>query len=455
MTRYRELWEPPDAASLKAGQAAIERAKAAGAKTDRERGYIAALEIFYKDYEKIDHPTRAQAYARAMEELSARFPDDREAAAFYSLALRATASPTDNTYAVQKKAGAIAEKLFAEQPDHPGLAHYIIHCYDYPLLAQLALPAARRYAKIAADSPHAQHMPSHIFTRLGLWQDSIQSNLASAATARKHGDTGDELHAQDYLAYAYLQSGQDRKAAELIRSIPRTQKAYSAYFAGLYASALIPARYALEHRRWEDAAKLEIPEGLFPGGRYAGAEANLYFARALGAARTRNLEHARQGMQKLESLRQVLLENKDPYWAGQVDIQRQTVAAWVAFADGNKDDAVTRMRSAADAEDATDKHPVTPGVVRPARELLADMLLELEKPAEALREFEAVLKGAPNRFNALYGAARAANLAGNKQKASEYYAKLVEVCAPADTERSELAEAKAFLAKNGRPRAAQ
>ena len=307
----------------------------------------------------------------------------------------------------------------------------------------------------SADSPHAQHMPSHIFTRLGLWPDSIQSNLASAAAARKYDDAGEEAHAMDYLAYAYLQSGQDRKAAELINSIPRPQKASSHYFAGIYASALIPARYALERRRWDEAAKLQIPEGLFPGGRYASAEANLYFARALGAARTRDLEQARQGMQKLESLRQVMLENKDPYWAGQVDIQRQMVAAWVAFAEGNKEDALKRMRAAADAEDATDKHPVTPGVVRPARELLADMLLELEKPAEALPEFEAVLKGAPNRFNALSGAARAASLAGNKPKASEYYAKLVEICAPADTERSELTEAKAFLAKNSQRRAAQ
>jgi hypothetical protein len=281
MTHYHPIWEAPGPADLKQGWTAIEKARSVGAKTQRERDYISALEVFYKDSDKLDHRTRALAYAKAMEQLHERYRDDREAAIFYALGVRATAPSGDKTYANQKKAGAILEKIFAERPEHPGVAHYIIHCYDYPTLAGRGLEAARRYAKIAPDSPHALHMPSHIFTRLGLWQESIESNGASAAAARKHGATGDELHAMDYLVYAYLQGARDREAKKVLDAPPSARPDDPVYFAGLYAIAAMPARYAVERHRWEEAAALTVLPNTFPGGRYAWTEANIHFARAL------------------------------------------------------------------------------------------------------------------------------------------------------------------------------
>lgn len=449
MTEYHPLWEMPGQDSLKRGSAAVEAAKSVGAKTRRERDYIAAIEVFYKDWDKLDHTTRALAYEEAMEQLQARYPDDREAAIFYALAVRATAPPSDKTYANQKKAGAILEKIFVEQPAHPGVAHYIIHCYDYPSLAERALDAARRYSKIAADSPHALHMPSHIFTRLGFWQESIDSNLASAAAARKHGGTGDELHALDYLTYAYLQRAQDRQAKKVLDALASPlRRSDPAYLSGLYAMGAIPARYAVERHRWAEAAGLAVPTDLFPGGRYAWAEANIHFARALGAARTGRADAARNGIQRLASLRDTLTQTNEKYWAEQVEIQREIVAAWLALAGGKQEEALRQMRSAADHEDATDKHPVTPGVILPARELLGEMLLQAKQPAQALGEFEAVLRSAQDRFNALSGAARAAELSGNREKAKGFYAKLLAICGHADGDRPELRQAKALLARN-------
>lgn len=447
MTHYHPLWEPPGAPDLKAGGAAVEQAKALGAKTDRERAYIAAIETFFRDAHLLDHPRRALAYEQAMEQLAARFADDREASVFHALALlgSAAARPPDKTYARQIRAGTIAEKVFAEQPDHPGVAHYIIHSYDYPPLAERALAAARRYAKIAPDSPHALHMPSHIFTRLGLWEESIQSNLDSAASAHRHGSTGDELHAMDYLMYAYLQTAQDRAAEQLLASPPRMKGVSSAYFAGLYATALMPARFYLERLRWAEAAELSVPADLFPG-RYVSAAAHLHFAKGLGAARSGKPEVARAEVGRLAALHQTLLENKETYWAGQADILRQVLAAWLARAEGRNDEALRQMRAAAAAEDATDKHPVTPGPIRPARELLGDLLLELGRPAEALAEFEAVLGSAPRRFNALYGAARAAQFAGEREKAARHYSQLVALCPKAQGDRPQLVEARTFLA---------
>jgi len=446
MAHYHQLWESPNPADLEQGWAAVEKAKAAGAKSERERGYIAAMEVFYKDWGKLDHRTRALAYERAMEGLHSRYPDDREATIFYALAVRADAPPGDKTYASQKKAGAMLEPIFAEQPEHPGVAHYIIHCYDYPTLAPQALEAARRYARIAPDSPHALHMPSHIFTRLGLWQDSIDSNLASATAAQKHDAIGDELHAMDYLDYAYLQRAQDREAQKLLR-LPAIQQKDPSQFAGLYAIGTMPARYALERHRWAEAAALPLPQNVFPGGRYAWAEANIHFARALGAARTGNAEAAQKGLQELASLRDALVQTKEAYWAEQVEIQQEVATAWLMLAEGKKDEALEKMRRAADHEGATDKHPVTPGVVLPARELLGEMLLELNQPAQAVVEFEATLRDAPNRFNALAGAARAAALSGDRKKANEYYAKLLAQCEHADGDRPELRSAKVFLAR--------
>ncbi|HEV8383601.1 MAG TPA: hypothetical protein VGQ11_01925 [Candidatus Acidoferrales bacterium] len=450
ITHYRLLWEYPSADDLAAGAAAIQKAETAGAKTERERDFIAALKMYYEDADKIDRDTRAAKYEKAMESLFAKYPEDPEAGLFYSLTLLRYGAPPDKNYTKPQKAGAIAEKVFRAQPNHPGAAHYVIHSYDYPPLAARALNAAREYGKIAPDAPHALHMPSHIFTRLGLWDESIGSNAASAAAAQKHNLPGDELHAMDYLMYAYLQKGQDRKAAELLASMPPVKLGEPAAFAGFFARAAMPARYVLERKRWADAAKLEAPANLFPGGRWTWAEATFIFARGLGAARSGQPAMARESITKLANAQKTLLENKEPYWANQVDLQRQIVSAWLAFAEGKGDEALKMMRAAADAEDVTDKHPVTPGSILPARELLGEVLLELKRPADALPEFETVLKAAPARFNAIYGAGRAAQLAGNDAKARDYFAKLVQLGRDADSERAELTAAKNFLATNAK-----
>lgn len=447
MSHYRQLWDPPTASDLKEGLAAIEKAKSAGAKTQRERDYIGAMEIFYKDSDKRSHAARALGYENAMQQIYERYPQDHEAAIFYALALRANAPIEDQTYANQKKASAILEKLFSQYPDHPGLAHYIIHCDDYPALAPLALDAARRYAKIAPDAPHALHMPSHIFTRLGLWQESIDSNLASAAAARKNGLAGDELHALDYLVYAYLQQGQDREALEILKTLPKPQPTDAAYYTALYAAAAIPVRLAVERHLWPEAASLALPPGVFPGGRYSSTEMDLYFAKALAAARMNDLAAARSDLRQIDSLYRRLYQNRDTYSSQLVDIQRASVNAWIAYAEGKTDDAIRQMRSAADREDATDKLPVTPGAILPARELLGEMLLEAKHPSLALEAFEASLKLAPQRLNSLLGAARAAQSAGNAQKAKRYYSQVVANCPHPSTDRPYLREASLFLSQ--------
>jgi hypothetical protein len=445
MSHYRQLWDPPTPSDLQEAWAAVQAATATAVKTQRERDYIAAAEAFYKDYEHRSHVVRALAYEDAMRHLYESYPKDREAAIFYALAVRANAPAADKSYASQLRASAILEKLFAEYPDHPGLAHYIIHCDDYPPLASHALVAARRYAKIAPDAPHALHMPSHIFTRLGLWQESIDSNLASAAAARRNGLPGDELHARDYLVYAYLQRGEDREALNFSSDLPKTQPDDAAYYAGLYATATIPARMAVERHRWADAAALALPVGVFPGGRYAWAEANLYFARALGSARLHDTTTARSVLQQLTALRDTLSQNHDNYSAEQVDVQREVVTAWIHFAEHNDQEALSEMRAAAAHDDATEKSPVTPGTLAPARELLGEMLLESKQPALALEAFETSLITAPNRFNSLCGAARAAELAGDRRKSVTYYQQLVANAGPSSSERPEIQEARQFL----------
>jgi hypothetical protein len=447
MTYYHPIWQAPGPADLKAGMASAEKAKLAGAKTQRERDYIAAIETFYTDADKLDHRSRALAYEKAMDQLRARYPEDHEAAIFYALALLGTAPPTDKTYVNQKKAGLILEPLFVEQPEHPGIAHYIIHAYDYPPLAQRALDAARRYAKIAPDSPHALHMPSHIFTRLGLWQESIDSNLLSAASAQKNNAPGNELHAKDYLIYAYLQGAQDREAKRALEAPPAGRPDDPQYMNWLYAMGASPGRYAVERHRWAEAAALTVPPNTFPGGRWAWTEANLHFARALGASHTGNTEAARKDVQQLASLRDTLTQGNDKYWADQVDIERESAAAWITLAEGKREEAFRQMRAAAEHEDSTDKHNVTPGVILPARELLGEMLLELKQPAQAMVEFEATLRTAPNRFNALSGAARAAKLSGDNEKAKTYYGRLLAICEHADGDRPELQDAHSVLAQ--------
>jgi tetratricopeptide (TPR) repeat protein len=435
---------PPTPKMLADGSAAVGRARAAGAKSQRELDYIAAIETFYKDHDKVEHRTRVVAYEKAMEQLAARYPQDREAAIFYALALNATAVATDKTYAQQLKAAGILEAVFREQPDHPGAAHYLIHSYDYPAIAEKGLVAARRYATIAPSAPHAQHMPSHIFTRRGYWEDSIRSNLASAAAA---DNDFDRFHAWDYLAYGYLQLGQDRAARGVLDQILSVEKPNVVNFATAFALAAIPSRYVLERGQWADAASLALRPADFAWSRFPQAEAILVFGRGLGAARAGNLAQARDDQARLAALRDGLLAAKVGYWADQVDIQRLVVAGWLARAEGRNDEAVQLVRAAADREDATEKHPVTPGSVVPAREALGDLLLDLGRPAEALREFEASQQKDPNRLRGYYGAARAAELAGDKAKARAQYGNVVTLTGKADTERPEVAQAKAYLAK--------
>lgn len=455
MSLYHPVWAPASAGELEKGWTAVEEAKTVGVRSDREKEYIDAIEKFYKDSVKIDHRTRALAYERAMEQVYLHYPKDHEAAIFYALALLGTATNSDKTYEKQKRAAEILNQVLPQEPNHPGVAHYLIHSFDYPQLARLALPAARSYAKIAPSSPHALHMPSHIFTRLGLWQESIQSNLASAAAAQKHvamshpgAASFDQLHAMDYLIYAYLQGAEDQKAKQIVDQVNTLNQVDAEVIAAAYAFTAAPARYALERRHWSEAARLELHPAGFPWEHFRYAEATTYFARAIGAARSGDPTSAGKDVERLSALKKALVDAKDSYWAGQVEIQRRTAAAWVAHAEGKNDEALALMRSAVELEAATEKHPVTPGPIIPARELLGDMLLELKQPEQALREFEASLGDSPNRFNGLYGAARAADLSGDKRKARDYYTKMVTLSAHADSDRPELQKIREFVSQN-------
>ena len=438
---------PP--AQVQQGLDALKQASQAGAKTERERAYLAAVSKLYAEAGSLDQRARVVAYEKAMAGLAATYPDDTEASIFWALSLAASALPTDKTYANQLKAGAILEKLYTRQPDHPGISHYIIHSYDVPALADHALDAARRYAKIAPSAPHALHMPSHTFTRVGAWQDSIDSNIASAEASRRSGGVAEELHAMDYMAYAHLQTGQDKAATAILERLPEVASRFDVNAvvgaapgsAGVFALAAIPARWALEHRDWKAAAALEPASTKFPH-----AEAMTYFARALGAAHTGAFADARASIAALEKIRDGLAQANETYWAEQVGIQREGAAAYLSLAEGKREEALATMRAAVAREDATEKNAVTPGPLAPACELLADMLLELKQPADALKEFEATLKKEPNRFRAVYGAATAALLAGEAASARKYFQQLVTTCAKGDVPgRPELVEARGHL----------
>lgn len=455
MSRFHQLWEYPSPDDLGAARAALDKAAAIEAVSERERAYIVAIERFYRDADRIDHGERVVAYEEAMRDLQARYPDDSEAAVFHALALLATAAshPPDPTFARQREAGAILEGLLASRPQHPGVAHYLIHATDYPALAGHGLEAARRYAAIAPGAPHALHMPSHIFTRLGLWEESIASNRAASTAARDAGWIGEELHVTDYLVYARLQRAQDGEVARILETLPERVRELtgddSNYQAGLYAVAAIPARHALERRQWEVAAALEIPHDVLPGGGWCWAEAPLHVARGLGAVHTGDLEAARRSIEELGACREILLTTEDgdvtvpvPLWANRLEAQRQGLAAWLALAEGKDAEALGLMRSAAELEDAGDKPPVTPGSVVPMRELLGEMLLEMGLASEALAEFQRALETAPNRFRSLYGAALAAELAGNLDVARRRYGELLEVAQAADAERMEVRQAR-------------
>jgi len=412
---------------LAEGAAAVERGRSLHAKTQRERDYIDAIGELYRDHGQTPWKARVLAYEKAMAALALRYPDDEEAAIFYALALNIATDLNDQTYAKPLKAAAILEPLFKTHPDHPGVAHYLIHSYDFPPLAEKGLPAARRYADIAPSAPHALHMPAHIFTRVGAWQDSARTNERSEREARRDGSVDGTLHAIDYEVYAYLQMSEDKNARVAIERGMADDVKRSRRAAGPFAHAAIPARYALERGDWMAAAQLQVHRSKLPH-----AEAITHFARAIGSARSGNPAAAGGDLARLAELRDALKERKNDYWAGQVEIQRLAASAWVAWARGEADDAMAQMRAAADMERASEKAPISPGPILPARELLADMLLESGQSSAALVEYEASQAREPNRFRGLYGATLAAARSGEAGKAAEYYDKLQAIAGRGD-----------------------
>ena len=443
---------PPNPNAMKAAEAALLDARRVGARSERERDYIAALAVLFEDWANTDYRPRAVAYERAMKELAARHPADDEAKMLHALALIATALPSDKTFANQREAAAILEPLFRKYPRHPGVAHYLIHNYDYSELAERGLPAARDYAKIAPAVPHALHMPSHIFSRVGSWPDMVDSNRASYLAAKAElkettlgVGTYDALHAMDYLVFAHLQQAQDEAAKAYLDEIAAIRKVNVENFVAAYAFAAIPARFALERGDWKQAAALELKPADLAWSKFPQAEAILVFARGLGAARGGDVAAARRDVERLQALKAAMTEAKLNYWAGQADFQITTVNAWIALAEQRADEALQLMQAAAAAEDASDKHPVTPGNVAPSRELLAEMLMLLDAPAQALAEFERSLQRDPRRFRSVYGAAQAAEAAGKGLAARDFYTRLWNQAIRRDTERKELAQARAFL----------
>jgi tetratricopeptide (TPR) repeat protein len=471
MTWWHPIWTPPTPDEMSAGKTAIQKAMGMTAGTERERGFITALSAYYSTpdgssagevgqscHGPVGPRDRVIAYEKGMRALSERYPNDVETQTFYALAVLAVgyANPIDTTLSNQLKAAGILEKLWEKNPNHPGVAHYLIHSYDYPALAERGLAAARSYGSIAPWVPHALHMPSHIFTRLGMWEESIAANRSSADASRayaamRHRDAteAEELHALDYMAYSYLQEGQDAKAKEIVDFAATVRKTNPELeFIGAYALAAIPSRYALERNAWSDAAVLPIPAvphwSFFPF-----MEALIEYGHALGRAHSGDLEGARKAMDRMRQLRDATSDPKFDYFKKHLDQQMQAASAWVAYGEGKKDEAVSLLRHAADAEDILGKHPVSPGALVPAREQLGDLLLKLDRPKEAQGEFEAALKIYPGRFRGLYGAAQAAEQNGEKETAQRYYAKLTEQTAKADGSRSELAQVREYRTADG------
>ena len=433
------------AAGRQALRKAQEVAGANPATTAREKAYIDALAEIYREDGK-DKYSHAQAFEQKMGAVQAAYPDDSEAAIFHALTLAITAPKTDKTFANQKKCGEILEPIFAKQPHHPGVAHYIIHCYDNPVLAQQGLGAARMYAKIAPASAHANHMPSHIFTRVGSWDESIASNTKSAQLATdaestsKNGEARDQrLHAMDYLEYADLQSGRVKQAKAVLDEMNSLPPFANLTLTNDYAVAAIPARYAMELGDWQAASDLPVKHDSVDW-----TQGITWMAIGVGSARVGNAARASHAEQTLASLRDAVAKENNVYWSNQVEVQRREVAAWILQSSGKSVEAISTMRSAADFEESMDKNAVTPGAVVPAREMLAELLLKEKRPQDALVEYEAVLKIAPNRFNALYGAANAAESAGNASVANQYFEKLTEIAV--GDERPELVSAKKKIA---------
>jgi tetratricopeptide (TPR) repeat protein len=426
--------------AAEAAQAAIEQGRRVGAGTQRERDYIEAVAAYYADFAGRPERSRQLSRAQAFEALAARYPDDDETQIFAALYVASTQAQSDQSYTAYLRAAAELERQFARHPDHPGVAHYLIHSYDAPPIASKGLPAARRYASIAPDAPHALHMPSHIFTRVGAWQDSVSTNRRSADVAKKDGDGDGAFHAADYMVYAQLQLGRDQEARRILDEFQSVGQTSAALVAWPYAAAAMPARMALERGDWAAAARLPVASS-----RFAFTEAITVFARALGSARGNDVPAAEREAERLAGLHKALIDAKNNYWATEVEVQRLAAAAWIAQARKQPDDALRLMRAAADLEDRNEKHIVTPGRVVPARELLGEMLLEQGQPAAALAEFEQSQQREPNRLRGFVGAARAAEAAGDSAKARQHAGRLIELTRDADSPLPDVARVKTLV----------
>src|SRR6184192_4851615 len=468
MTWRHPIWTPPIPNEMSAGKAAIEKAMAMKGVTDRERGFITALNVYYNTPDSsaaapvgqschgpVGPRDRVVAYEKAMRELRDKYPDDFEVQTFYAFAVLATgyATPNDTSLSKQLEAASILEKLWKQNANHPGVVHYLIHCYDYPQFAQRGLAAAKTYDSIAPWVPHALHMPSHIFTRLGMWDESIAANRASVEASRayaamRHRDAteAEELHALDYMAYSYLQEAQDAEAKKIVDLVAKVLKTNPELeFSAAYALAAIPTRYAFERNDWASAATLTVPK-LPHWSSFPFMEALIEYGHALGRAHTGDLDGARTAIARMQQLRDATKDPKFDYFKNHLDLQMQAASAWVAAAEGKKNDAIDMLRRAADSEDILGKHPVSPGAFVPIREQLGSLLLQIGQPKQAQQEFEAALKIYPGRFRGLYGAARAAEQNGDKENASRYYAKLAVQTAKASGSRDELNHVREFRA---------
>lgn len=442
--------------SLKRGEALLKVAQTLAPNNDREKDYIDAVSIYFKDWQTLDTQTRKLKYESKMKELYVKYPGDVETAVFYSLAILATADLNDKTYSKQKESGKILENLFKTNPNHPGIAHYIIHNYDSPELANLALKTARQYSVIAPASAHAQHMPSHIFTRLGLWDESIKSNIDSANSAVCYAESVNpnaswvsEIHAIDYLVYAYLQLGDNARAKLEMDKVKEIKEVFPKdHFASAYALIAIPARLAVENKNWELATKLELPNTNLDWGKATWPKAILHFSRALGFTNTGNSLAAQKELEILISLRNRLNEAENIYESGQVTIQIEAIKGWIEYSKGNADKAIEYMKLASNLESETSKAAVTPGEIIPADELLADLYLALNRPEDALKAYKLNLKGHPSRFNGIYGAAKAAQQLNDTKLTAYYFQKLIKLSENVNSSRPEIAEAKEFLANN-------
>ena len=437
------LVSTPSTADARAAWDALEKARAVDAGSPRERDWIETARVYFRDHETVPVTTRLEGYAHALEALAARYPDDFEAQVFYALALQAAAPKNDVTYASQLKSARILEGLYAQNPQHPGITHYLIHAYDFAPFADKGIPAARRYAEIAPAVPHARHMPAHIYSMVGLWEDSIRSNLSALEIQP------DYYHASDFATYAYLQLAQDRQASALIAKALQTPERGDRppTIVNYTALAAMPARYALERADWAGAASLRPTASAYPQ-----ADALTRFARALGKARTRDVSGAMLEVDALQELRGALEKSGDSYWAARTNEQILAASAWIAHAQQRDEEAVTLMRRAADGEDGSLKNVAMENRLYPLRELLADLLLEASRPVDALAEFERALSLTPNRYRGLYGAAVASEATGDMRRAADYYAKLLALATNADSVRPELERAREYLRKYRSPR---